>query len=395
MMESLKQVGGVDRDPVYSYCIQSWWRIVVRVTIHELRCPAKLRECPRWTEEIVPCPYNFSPWRRMLPPSPRNKPPRPQRPPPYPRDLEECWEEGCVDNSGRVLRRLWCDQHGPSTTPDDDGRRSYTATCTTTTNNTRTYTDILLVGFDASVLPPTINWFDSVGDVRQDYLDERRRRDACASRIETLRRSLPAGSNRTLQFIIAYGEEAKRRTVDTLRGMKCRFTEMPTFQTTGDFYDHTITDSSVRNDSNNAFTICIYCTFDVLRTRKRTRSEYQQHGKGGYGDVVRKRGKRGKRISGYHQLALFGIRGSRENSDQKSPNLCLGMYKLHRIHGFRWKTVGRNCSGGGGIISYDGHLYCECPPTIDSVTGTNRPTVRMDVNGTQLCVSNQDLYEVD
>ncbi|KAG8314454.1 hypothetical protein J6590_092690 [Homalodisca vitripennis] len=68
-----------------------------RVTIHELRCPAKLRECPRWTEEIVPCPYNFSPWRRMLPPSPRNKPPRPQRPPPYPRDLEECWEEGCVD----------------------------------------------------------------------------------------------------------------------------------------------------------------------------------------------------------------------------------------------------------------------------------------------------------
>ncbi|KAG8245648.1 hypothetical protein J6590_102078, partial [Homalodisca vitripennis] len=33
-----------------------------RVSIHEVRCPAKLRGCPRWTVEIVPCPYNFSPY---------------------------------------------------------------------------------------------------------------------------------------------------------------------------------------------------------------------------------------------------------------------------------------------------------------------------------------------
>ncbi|KAG8262841.1 hypothetical protein J6590_045039 [Homalodisca vitripennis] len=277
-------------------------------------------------------------------------------------------------NSGRVLRRLWCDQHGPSTTPDDDGRRSYTATCTTTTNNTRTYTDILLVGFDASVLPPIINWFDSVGDVRQDYFDERRRRDECASRIETLRRSLPAGSNRTLQFIIAYGEEAKRRTVDTLRGMKCRFTETPTFQTTGDFYDHTITDSSVVNvrgaSTNN--------------TEKVVMVTSSENAENAVSELV-----------GTTNLRCSGSEGLVKTLTKRGPTCVWECTNYTGYTDSGGKLLGGNCSGGGGIISYDGHLYCECPPTIDSVTGTNRLTVRMDVNGMQLCVSNQDLYEVD
>ncbi|KAG8310852.1 hypothetical protein J6590_055929 [Homalodisca vitripennis] len=66
-----------------------------KLAIHEaMKCPAKLRGCPRWTDEIIFLPYDFTPGKWVPPPSPRDKPPRPEHPPPY---LEECWEEGCED----------------------------------------------------------------------------------------------------------------------------------------------------------------------------------------------------------------------------------------------------------------------------------------------------------
>lgn len=61
----------------------------------------------------------------------------------------------------------------------------------------------------------------------------------------------------------------------------------------------------------------------------------------------------------------------------------------------RGKIVGGNCNGHAGVISSDGHLHCDCPPVIDSVTGRLIPSKQIEVNGLQVCVENEELYEVD
>lgn len=104
------------------------------------------------------------------------------------------------------------------------------------------------------------------------------------------------------------------------------------------------------------------------------------------------------------------VRETTENAIDTEDESCLEYRGLVKVltHRNQWECkhftpytdrngqlVGGNCSGSDGVITYEGHLHCDCLPMLDLVTGKKYESRQTSLGGLSLCVLNEDLYEVD
>lgn len=105
-------------------------------------------------------------------------------------------------------------------------------------------TEVLVVNLEDGALPLQVTLasssfvYGAIPAVRQDYLDDLRRRRADGSALEELRLALQTKHGRPLVYSFAYGREANLRTIRDLVGAGCTYYETPVFGNVQDLICH-------------------------------------------------------------------------------------------------------------------------------------------------------------